>query len=64
MAPIRRRLIDAGLAAHIRLPGKVVRRGIQFETAFSSLRAWSIWAYAYVTMAAVVLVSPLRASDA
>jgi hypothetical protein len=38
--------------------------GIQFETAFSSLRAWSIWSYADVTMAAVVLVSPLRESDA
>jgi hypothetical protein len=25
MAPVRRRLIDTGLAAHIRLPGKVVR---------------------------------------
>jgi hypothetical protein len=29
----------------------------------SSVRAWSIWSYAYVTMAAVVVVSPLRASD-
>jgi hypothetical protein len=34
-----------------------------FETAFSSVRAWSIWSYAYVTIAAVVIVSPLRASD-
>jgi hypothetical protein len=29
----------------------------------SSVRAWSIWSYAYATMAAVVIVSPLRASD-
>jgi hypothetical protein len=34
-----------------------------FETAFSSVRAWSIWSYAYVTIAAVVIVSPLRACD-
>ena len=36
---------------------------LYFETAFSSARAWSIWSYAYVTMSAVVIVSPLRASD-
>ena len=36
---------------------------VYFETAFSSARAWSIWSYAYVTTAAVVIVSPLRASD-
>jgi hypothetical protein len=36
---------------------------VYFETAFNSVRAWSIWSYAYVTMAAVVIVSPLRASD-
>jgi hypothetical protein len=29
----------------------------------SSVRAWSIWSYAYVAMAAVVMVSPLWASD-
>jgi hypothetical protein len=29
----------------------------------SSVRAWWIWSYAYVTIAAVVIVSPLRASD-
>jgi class 3 adenylate cyclase len=29
----------------------------------SSVRAWSIWSYAYVATAAVVIVSPLRASD-
>jgi hypothetical protein len=29
----------------------------------SSVRAWSIWSYAYVTIAAVVIASPLRASD-
>jgi len=34
-----------------------------FETAFSSARLWSIWSYAKFTMAAVVIVSPLRASD-
>ena len=37
-------------------------RGIQLGCS-SSVRAWSIWSYAYVTMAAVVIVSPLRASD-
>jgi hypothetical protein len=36
---------------------------VYFEAAFSSARAWSIWSYAYVAMAAVVIVSPLRASD-
>jgi threonine dehydrogenase-like Zn-dependent dehydrogenase len=36
---------------------------VYFETASSSVRAWSIWSYAYVAMAAVVIVSPLRASD-
>jgi hypothetical protein len=36
---------------------------VYFETAFSSARAWSIWSYAYVTMSAVVIVSPLWASD-
>jgi hypothetical protein len=36
---------------------------VYFETVFSSARAWSIWSYAYVAMAAVVIVSPLRASD-
>ena len=33
---------------------------VYFEMAFSSVRAWSIWSYAYVAMAAVVIVSPLR----
>jgi hypothetical protein len=36
---------------------------VDFETAFSSARAWSIWSYAYVVMAAVAMVLPLRASD-
>ena len=36
---------------------------VYFETAFSSVRASSIWSYAYVAMAAVVIVSPVRASD-
>jgi hypothetical protein len=36
---------------------------VTYETAFSSARAWSIWSYAYVAMAEVVMVSPLRASD-
>jgi len=36
---------------------------VYFETAFSSARTWSIWSYAYVTIAVVVIVSPLRASD-
>ena len=36
---------------------------LYFETAFSSARAWSIWSYAWVAIAAVVIVSPLRASD-
>jgi len=26
----------------------------------SSVRAWSIWSYAWVTISAVVIVSPLR----
>ena len=34
-----------------------------FATAFSSVRAWSIWSYAYVTISVVVIFSPLRASD-
>jgi hypothetical protein len=29
----------------------------------SSVRAWSIWSYAYVALAVVVIVSPLRARD-
>ena len=29
----------------------------------SAVRAWSIWSYAYVAIAAVVIASPLRASD-
>src|ERR1700747_378982 len=33
-----------------------------FATVFSSARAWSIWSYAYATISAVVIVSPLRAS--
>jgi len=36
---------------------------VYFETALSSVRAWSIWSYAYVTISAVVIASPLRASD-
>ena len=36
---------------------------LYFETAFNSVRASSIWSYAYAAMAAVVIVSPLRASD-
>jgi hypothetical protein len=36
---------------------------VYFEMAFSSVRAWSIWSYAYVAMPAVVIVSPLRASS-
>jgi Na+/glutamate symporter len=36
---------------------------VYFATVFSSARAWSIWANAYVTISAVVIVSPLRASD-
>ena len=36
---------------------------VYFETVFSSVRAWSIWAYAYVAIAAVVIVTPSRASD-
>jgi hypothetical protein len=36
---------------------------VYFETAFSSARAWSIWSYAYVAMAAVVIFAPLRAKD-
>ena len=41
--------------------GRLIR--VYFETAFSFARAWSIWSYAYVAMAAVVIVSPSRASD-
>jgi hypothetical protein len=37
-------------------------RGIQLGRS-SVVRAWSIWSYAYVTIAAVVIVSPLRARD-
>ena len=29
----------------------------------SSARTWSIWSYAYAAKAAVVIVSPARASD-
>ena len=36
---------------------------VYFETAFSSVRAWSIWSYAYVAMAVVVIVSPSQTSD-
>jgi hypothetical protein len=36
---------------------------VYFETAFSSVRAWSIWSYAYVAMAVVVIVPPSQASD-
>jgi hypothetical protein len=36
---------------------------VYFETAFSSARACSIWSYAYVAMAAVVIVPPSQASD-
>jgi hypothetical protein len=28
---------------------------VYFETAFSAARAWSIWSYAYVAVAAVVI---------
>ncbi len=35
---------------------------VYFETALSSVRAWSIWSWAYVTISAVVIASPLRAS--
>jgi hypothetical protein len=31
---------------------------VYFETAFSSARAWSIWSYAYVTMAVIDILSP------
>jgi hypothetical protein len=36
---------------------------VYLETAFSPVRAWSIWSYAYVAMAAVVIVSPFWAND-
>jgi hypothetical protein len=36
---------------------------VDFQPTFSSARAWSIWSYAWVTMAAVVIASPFRASD-
>ncbi|MGO9731643.1 hypothetical protein [Mycobacterium sp.] len=36
---------------------------VYFEMAFICVRAWSIWSYAYVAMAAVVIVLPLQASD-
>src|SRR5262249_10812174 len=32
------------------------------ESAFSSVRAWSIWSYAYAAIAAIGVLSPLRAS--
>src|ERR1700741_5347597 len=32
-----------------------------FATAFSSVQAWSIWSYSYVTISVVVIFSPLRA---
>jgi hypothetical protein len=41
----------------------VVSNVVYSETAINSVRAWSIWSYAYVAMAAVVILSPLRASD-
>jgi hypothetical protein len=36
---------------------------VYYETALSCARAWSIWSYAYVATAVIVIVSPLRASD-
>src|ERR1700722_16249134 len=36
---------------------------VSFGTAFSSVRAWSIWSYTYVAMAVVVIVPPSQASD-
>ena len=30
-----------------------------FETAFSSVRAWSIWSYAYVAMVATLVITGL-----
>jgi hypothetical protein len=35
---------------------------VYFETASPFVRAWPIWSDAYVAIAAVVIVSPLRAS--
>jgi hypothetical protein len=32
---------------------------VHFETAFSAVRAWSIWSYAYGTIAPVVIASTL-----
>ncbi len=38
--------------------------GAAFQLGYSSsVRAWSIWSYAYVAMAAVVIVLPFRASE-
>jgi hypothetical protein len=51
--PSRRRL---NYAAGIK-PG-TVQYLVSFETAFSSVRAWSIWSHAYVAMAVVVIVPP------
>ena len=42
---------------------RTVLNVVYFETPFSSARGWSIWANAYVTLSAVVIVSPFRASD-
>ena len=51
------------IAVHLR--HEVLRPSyvVYFETAFSSAQAWSIWSYAYVAMAAVVIVPPSQASD-
>jgi hypothetical protein len=44
---------------------KVLRlsNGVYFETASSSARAWSSSSYAYVAISAMVIASPMRASD-
>jgi len=42
---------------------RCLKCGLDFETAFNSVRAWSIWSYAYVTIAAVIIVSPLQVCD-
>jgi hypothetical protein len=45
------------------LQAPLVSYVVYFGTARSSARAWSIWSNEYVTISAVVIVSPFRASD-
>jgi hypothetical protein len=54
-----RRPVEMRTASKLQTPSRMC----YFETAFSFVRAWSIWSYAKVTISAVDIVSPLRTSD-